>query len=94
MLTVADRENLLALPETDRALIRLRRGGANRLGFAVQLCLLRYPGHALAADRDVSDKLIRWVATELWLDTAVWKDYGEHAETRGSTCSHYEPILN
>ncbi len=95
MLTAADRENLLALPEsddelirhytfseTDRALIRLRRGDANRLGFAVQLCLLRYPGHALAPDRDVPDVLIRWVASELWLDTTVWKDYGERAETR------------
>lgn len=95
MLTAADRENLLALPEsddelirhytfseTDRALIRLRRGDANRLGFAVQLCLLRYPGHALAADRDVPSVLIRWVASELWLDAAVWKVYGERAETR------------
>jgi len=95
MLTAADREILLALPEsddelirhytfseTDRALIRLRRGDANRLGFAVQLCFLRYPGHALAANRDVPDVLIHWVATELWLDSTVWKDYGERAETR------------
>lgn len=95
MLTAADRENLLALPEsddelirhytfseTDRALIRLRRGDANRFGFAVQLCLLRYPGHALAADRDVPDVLIHWVAKELWLDSSVWEDYGERAETR------------
>lgn len=95
ILSATDRESLLALPEsddelirhytfseTDLALIRLRRGDANRFGFAVQLCLLRYPGHALAADREVSDVLIRWVAAELWLDTAVWKDYGERAETR------------
>ena len=95
MLTAADRENLLSLPqsddelirhytfsETDRALIRLRRGDANRLGFAVQLCLLRFPGHAMAADREVPDMLIHWVAKELWLDTSVWEDYGERAETR------------
>lgn len=55
ILTTADRENLLALPETDDklirhytfsetdlALIRLRLGDANRFGFAVQLCLFRY----------------------------------------------------
>ncbi len=95
ILTAADRDTLLALPETDDelirhytfsetdlALIRLRRGDANRFGFAVQLCLLRYPGHALAADREVPDVLIHWVGTELWLDTAVWKNYGERAETR------------
>ncbi|KPY01618.1 putative transposase [Pseudomonas savastanoi pv. nerii] len=36
--------------ESDLSLIRQRRGDANRLGFAVQLCLLRYPGYALASD--------------------------------------------
>lgn len=56
ILTPADRQNLLALPETeaelirhytfsetDLTLIRLRRGDANRFGLAVLLCLLQYP---------------------------------------------------
>jgi TnpA family transposase len=38
------------LTETDLSLIRQRRGEANRLGIAVQLCLLRYPGQGLRAD--------------------------------------------
>jgi TnpA family transposase len=36
------------LNEADMALVRQRRGDANRLGFAVQLCMLRYPGYGLA----------------------------------------------
>ena len=54
ILSAADRESLLALPDdrddlirrytlspSDIPIIRQRRGAANRLGFAVQLCYLR-----------------------------------------------------
>ena len=57
ILSAAERESLLALPDnrddlirrytlspSDIAIIRQRRGAANRLGFAVQLSYLRYPG--------------------------------------------------
>lgn len=56
ILSATERESLLALPdakdelirhytfnETDLSVIRQRRGAANRLGFAVQLCYLRFP---------------------------------------------------
>ncbi|MBB3104802.1 DUF4158 domain-containing protein [Azomonas macrocytogenes] len=61
ILSVTERESLLALPdtkdelirhytfsETDLSIIRQRRGPANRLGFAVQLYYMRYPGVMLA----------------------------------------------
>jgi TnpA family transposase len=38
------------LTETDRAMIRRRRGNHSRLGYALMLCYLRYPG-AVAADQ-------------------------------------------
>jgi len=37
------------LSTDDRALIRSKRRAVNRLGFAAQLCLFRYPGQALEA---------------------------------------------
>ena len=62
ILSAAERESLLALPDTkdelirhytfsesDLSIIRQRRGPANRLGFAVQLCYLRFPGVILPA---------------------------------------------
>ncbi len=66
-LSASEQTSLFALPksaedliryynfnESDLALIRQRRGCANRLGFAVQLCLLRYPGFALANNTAVT----------------------------------------
>jgi Domain of unknown function (DUF4158) len=63
ILSAADRESLLALPDnrddlirrytltsSDIAVIRQRRGPANRLGFAVQLSYLRYPGVVLGVE--------------------------------------------
>lgn len=52
-----DRIRVYAFSETDVALVRQRRRDANRLGFAVQLCLLRYPGVALPADGHVDETL-------------------------------------
>lgn len=38
------------------SLIRQRRGEANRLGFTVQLALLRHPGIAVGADTEVTSR--------------------------------------
>jgi TnpA family transposase len=61
LLTAAQREALPAFPDEaenllqhyvlsvrDLAAARQHRGDHNRLGFAVQLCYLRYPGRVLA----------------------------------------------
>ena len=95
VLSNTERSNLLALPEHqddlirhytftegDLSLIGQRRGDANRLGFAVQLCLLRYPGYALAGDLPVTEPFIRWVARQVRADPAAWTKYGERDETR------------
>jgi TnpA family transposase len=47
------------LSEADLAVVSLRRGSANRLGFAVQLCLLRYPGRPLRTGEIVPYPAIR-----------------------------------
>lgn len=95
ILSTAERENLLALPDTqedlirhytfsesDLSLIRQRRGDANRLGFAVQLCLLRYPGHTLSANDAVPPPLLKWVGSKLRIDPACWSQYAARDTTR------------
>ncbi|RMR63868.1 Transposase, Tn3 family, partial [Pseudomonas savastanoi pv. fraxini] len=121
ILSLAERESLLALPdsqdemirhysfsETDLAIIRQRRGSANRLGFAVQLCYMRYPGVTLAMDEEPFEPLLRLVATQLKVPPEAWADYGQRAETRREhllelqalfefqpfTTRHYRPCVH
>lgn len=95
ILSAAERESLLALPDTkedliryytfsdtDLSIIRQRRGPANRLGFAVQLCYMRYPGVMLALDEEPFAPVLRQVATQLKVPLEAWADYGQRAETR------------
>jgi hypothetical protein len=68
--------------ESDLSVIRQRRGDANRLGIAVQLCLLRFPGQGLLPDAAVPVTLLQWIGRQLSLDLACWPQYAEREETR------------
>ena len=95
ILSATERASLLALPESqdelirfytfnesDMALIRQRRGDANRIGFAVQLALLRYPGYALGTEMQLPEPIIEWIARQVRGDVNAWTKYGERDETR------------
>jgi TnpA family transposase len=95
ILSATEWVSLLALPESqddliryytfnesDMAMIRQRRGDANRLGFAVQLALLRYPGYALASDMQLPGTIIDWIARQVRAEVSAWAKYGERDETR------------
>ena len=95
ILSATERASLLALPDTEDELIRhytfseadlsligQRRGDANRLGVAVQLCLLRFPGQGLLPDAAVPAPLVQWIAQQLRTDPGCWPQYAEREETR------------
>jgi len=95
ILSEAERETLRALPssqdeliqhytlnELDLALIKQRRNSHNRLGFAVQLCYLRYPGYALPIGEDVSPSLLSYVGKQLGIKESCWSKYAQRQETR------------
>lgn len=95
VLTAAQLEGLLAVPATaeecaqrygfearDLALIRQRRGDHNRLGFAIQLCYLRYPGQALAPETEPPPALLAWVARQVRVSPESWLSYAQRDETR------------
>lgn len=95
VLSVSERESLLKLPdtkddlirhytfsETDLSVIRQKRGSANRLGFAVLLCYLRFPGVILGVDESPFPPLLQLVATQLKVSVENWSEYGQREQTR------------
>ena len=95
VLSLAERENLFELPlgeqelirhytlsDTDLALIEQRRGDANKLGMAVQLSLLRFPGQGLMTEHSVSKVLLNSLSQQLDIDPTCWSKYAERDATR------------
>lgn len=95
LLSASERERLWALPEsvddlirfysfseTDLSLIRQRRGQANRIGFALQLCLLRYPGYILNQDISEKEPIIQWISAQVGVEANEWTKYANRQETR------------
>ena len=71
ILYLAERESLLSLPasqddlirhyslsESDLSLVRQRRGASNRLGFAILLSYMRYPGIILGVGEEAYAPLL------------------------------------
>ncbi len=78
-------ENLIrnyTLAETDLMVIRQHRGSSNRIGFAVQLCYMRYPGISLGINEDPHPVVLHFVATQLGIPADKWQDYGLRHQTR------------
>jgi hypothetical protein len=95
LLTAAQREALLAFPDEEENLLqhyvlsvrdlaaaRQHRGDHNRLGFAVQLCYLRYPGRVLAENETPPAAVLGMVAAQLQVQSALWDEYAQRDETR------------
>ena len=66
----------------DLALIRTKRRSINRLGFAIQLCLLRYPGLGMGPAEQPPEGMIAFVANQLAVPSAVFADYAQRDQTR------------
>jgi TnpA family transposase len=106
MLSEARRAALSALPEMDpRDLARhhtlsdadltavsVRRGAANRLGFAVQLCLLRYPGRPLRSGEDVPRSIVEFAASQVGADPDAFAGYAGGTEGTGRDTTRREHL--
>ena len=95
VLTSRQRSALFALPQREADLLRhytlsdedlqnigARRRPSNKLGFALQLCVLRYPGRLLAPGEFVPPAVVDFIGRQLDLDGDELADYAVRSETR------------
>jgi TnpA family transposase len=81
------------LDEADLALVRARRRAANRLGFAVQLCLLRHPGTGLGPGERPPAPMLAFVAEQLGAPPAAFADYAARDQTRREHAAELGAVL-
>ena len=104
LLTPAQRLQLFAFPEDESELIRLaslskedmafvrqHRGDHNRLGIAVLMTYVRYPGRVLGAEETPHAPIVGIIASQLHVVPAVWDLYAKRDETRRE---HLREVLN
>jgi TnpA family transposase len=97
LLTTAQRDQLLAFPDDESALIRIatlseadlafvrqHRGDSNRLGIALQMIYLRYPGRMLVGREKPYPPLLAIIANQLRVAPSAWETY-----TRDATRSEH-----
>jgi TnpA family transposase len=95
ILKVQDRQKLFDVPADEDSLIRhytltaadrleidLRRRDHNKLGFAVQLCVMRHPGRVLAAGEIPPRAMLKYVADQIAADPTAFITYARREETR------------
>src|SRR5271165_3368895 len=106
ILSGPERDSLLAIPEStqelirlytfsesDLALIRQHRGAANRLGFAIQLCYMRYPGVVLEPGKEPFPPLLDMATSQLNVESERWAEYARRDETRREHLLEIEAIF-
>jgi len=95
LLTPDERQALLGIPDDEESLIRhytlspqdrlqaeVRRRPHNQLGYAVQLCIMRYPGRVLGMGEDPPAAVVSYVAEQLGITPGAFASYARRIPTR------------
>jgi TnpA family transposase len=95
LLTPDERQALLGIPDDEESLIRhytlspqdrlqaeVRRRPHNQLGYAVQLCIMRYPGRVLGMGEDPPAAVLSYVAEQLGIAPGAFASYARRTPTR------------
>src|SRR5215212_1712733 len=107
-LTLAERERLSRFPATidaedlaiyftlgsaDRQQSRVHRQPHNRLGFALQICALRFLGFCPDDLTTAPAEAVQYVAQQLSLASEVLTQYGQREQTRTAQLQQVQQYL-
>ena len=70
------------LADDDLEHIRARRRTENRIGFALQLCALRYPGRLLSHGEVIPETVLRFIGAQLGIGSDALFTYAARRQTR------------
>lgn len=96
LLTVEQRREFMQIPadndwdlgtyytfsQHDLDIINNHRRDHNRLGFGVQLAVLRYPGWPLSDQKAIPDSMLNYISKQLGVDPVVFPLYAQREPTR------------
>ena len=95
LFSIVDKTALFSIPDNEEMLIHLyslneadlnwigqHRGAHNRIGFAVLLSYMRFPGLLLGAEVSPDQRLIDFLAAQLAVAPENWHAYAERKQTR------------
>ncbi|MEV3308218.1 Tn3 family transposase [Paenibacillus larvae] len=66
----------------DIKIIKLHRRDHNKLGFALQLCVLRFPGCTLSDVHHIPNRVVDYIANQLNIDAKEINRYAEREQTK------------
>ena len=74
-ITIRDIARYYTFSNDELKVIKERRRPHNRLGFAVQLCYLRFPGRVWSLGEIVPESVLFYIASQLKLDPIIITEY-------------------
>ena len=81
-MTERELEIYYTFSQYDLEIINRHRRDHNRLGFAVQLCVLRYPGWSLSYVEPIPDLVIQYIAKQINADPDSFSLYAKRDPTK------------
>ncbi|AFZ56750.1 Tn3 family transposase [Anabaena cylindrica] len=81
-ITIRDIARYYTFSNDELKVIKERRRPHNRLGFAVQLCYLRFPGRVWSLGEIVPESVLSYIASQLKIDPTIITEYSQRDTIR------------